>query len=67
MRKLLVIDEDAEAQQTFRRIFDAPGLQIMVAPGLPAVLDSFTALKPDVLIMDLNEGNNAGLQGLRRR
>src|SRR5437879_5921533 len=49
MRKLLLIESDAEAQQSFRRILDLPGLQLTVVNGTEEALGCLSNLKPDAV------------------
>src|SRR6266404_7370290 len=51
MRKLLLIERDAEAQQSFRRIFDSSGLQLTIVNGTEEALRSVPNLKPDAVLM----------------
>src|SRR6266853_6428514 len=53
MRKLLLIESDAEAQLSFRRIFTSLGLQLTIANGTEEALRSISNLKPDAVVMDM--------------
>ncbi len=64
MRKLLLIESDAEAEQSFRRIFDSPGLQLTVANGTEEALRSVSNLKPDVVLVDMGRDDARTLEVL---
>jgi len=64
MRKLLLIERDAEAQQSFRRIFDSPGLQLTIANATEQALRSLSDLKPDAVLMDMGRDDTRSLGGL---
>src|SRR6266404_2024879 len=64
MRKLLLIESEAEAQQSFRRIFDSPGLQLTIANATEEALRSLSDLKPDAVLMDMGRDDTRSLGGL---
>src|SRR5262245_16942115 len=66
MCKLLVIDGDAEAQQSFSRIFDSPGLKVTVASDLTAGIALIPDVSPEALILDLGPNADGSLEGLGR-
>jgi len=64
MRKLLLIESDPEAQQSFRRIFDSPGLQLTVVNGTEEGLRCVAHLKPDAMLMDVGRDDTRILESL---
>ncbi len=66
MDKLLLIDDEEDVQYSFRRIFDAPGIEITTAASGEEGLKIIPKLKPDLVIMDVRMGGITGMETLRR-
>ena len=66
MDKLLLIDDEADVQYSFRRIFDNPEIELTTANSGEEGLKIFQKLKPDLVIMDVRMGGMNGLETLRR-
>jgi two-component system nitrogen regulation response regulator GlnG len=66
MDKLLLIDDEADVQYSFRRIFDQPDIELTTANSGEEGLKLITRLKPDLVIMDVRMGGISGLETLRR-
>jgi nitrogen regulation protein NR(I) len=66
MSKLLLIDDEADVQYSFRRIFDAPDIELTTASSGEEGLRLVPKLKPDLVIMDVRMGALTGLETLRR-
>ncbi len=66
MDKLLVIDDEADVQYSFRRIFNSPDMELTLASSGEAALDLIPKLKPDLVLMDIRLGGLSGLETLRR-
>ncbi len=66
MNKLLLIDDEADVQYSFRRIFDSPELDITTCNSGEEGLEVIPRLKPDLVIMDVRMGGLSGLETLRR-
>jgi two-component system nitrogen regulation response regulator GlnG len=66
MDKLLLIDDEADVQYSFRRIFDSPEVQLTTASSGEEGLKIIPKLKPDLVIMDVRMGGMSGLETLRR-
>lgn len=64
--KLLLIDDEADVQYSFRRIFDSPDLEIQTASSGEEGLEIIPKFKPDVVLMDVRMGGITGLETLRR-
>ena len=64
--KLLLIDDEADVQYSFRRIFDSPDLEIQTASSGEEGLKLIPQFKPDVVLMDVRMGGISGLETLRR-
>ncbi|HOX59083.1 MAG TPA: sigma-54 dependent transcriptional regulator [Candidatus Paceibacterota bacterium] len=66
MSKLLLIDDEADVQYSFRRIFDSPEIELSTASSGEEGLRIVPKLKPDLVIMDVRMGGLSGLETLRR-
>jgi CheY-like chemotaxis protein len=66
MDKLLLIDDEADVQYSFRRIFDSPEIELTTAASGEEGLKIIPRLKPDLVIMDVRMGGITGLETLRR-
>ncbi|MGO8700497.1 MAG: sigma-54-dependent transcriptional regulator [Limisphaerales bacterium] len=66
MDKLLLIDDEADVQYSFRRIFDQPDIELTTAHSGEEGLRLIPRLKPDLVIMDVRMGGMNGLETLRR-
>jgi len=64
--KLLLIDDEADVQYSFRRIFDQPEIELITADSGEEGLKLIPRLKPDLVIMDVRMGGMSGLDTLRR-
>src|SRR5512136_2829469 len=66
MSRLLLIDDEADVQYSFQRIFDSPEVELTTASSGEAGLRLIPKLKPDLVIMDVRMGGLSGLETLRR-
>src|SRR5271167_1373689 len=66
MDKLLLIDDEADVQYSFRRIFDQSDIELTTANSGEEGLKLIPRLKPDLVIMDVRMGGISGLETLRR-
>ena len=66
MDKLLLIDDEADMQYSFRRIFASPEVELTTASSGEEGLKLLPKLKPDLVIMDIRMGGISGLETLRR-
>jgi nitrogen regulation protein NR(I) len=66
MNKLLLIDDEADVQYSFRRIFDRPDTELATAASGEEGLKMIPRFKPDLVIMDIRMGGMNGLETLRR-
>src|SRR5512140_2502730 len=66
MDKLLLIDDEADVQYSFRRIFDSPDIELTTASSGEEGLRLLPKLKPDLVLMDIRMGGINGLEALRR-
>ena len=66
MDKLLLIDDEADVQYSFRRIFDSPEIELTTASSGEEGLKQVARVKPDLVIMDVRMGGMNGLETLRR-
>lgn len=66
MDKLLLIDDEADVQYSFRRIFDSPEIELTTANSGEEGLKLLTKVKPDLVIMDVRMGGITGMEALRR-
>ena len=66
MSKLLLIDDEADVQYSFQRIFDSPEIELTTASSGEEGLRLIPKLKPDLVLMDVRMGGLSGLETLRR-
>src|SRR6266478_4285690 len=66
MSKLLLIDDEADMQYSFQRIFDSPELELTTASSGEEGLKLLAKAKPDLVILDRRMGGIDGLETLRR-
>jgi nitrogen regulation protein NR(I) len=66
MDRLLLIDDEADVQYSFRRTFDSPDIELTCASSAEEGLKLIPRLKPDLVIMDIRMGGLSGLEALRR-
>src|SRR5204863_8449561 len=66
MDKLLLIDDEADVQYSFRRIFDSPEIEVATANSGEEGIALVPKVKPDLVIMDIRMGGMSGLETLRR-
>src|SRR3954465_3760568 len=66
MDKLLLIDDEADVQYSFRRIFNSPEIELSTANSGEEGLTLIPKVKPDLVIMDVRMGGMTGLETLRR-
>ena len=66
MDKLLLIDDEADVQYSFRRIFDTPETQVIGAISGEEGLKLLSKVHPDVVLLDIRLGGISGLETLRR-
>ncbi len=66
MSKVLLIDDEADVQYSFQRIFDSPEIELTTASSGEEGLRLIPKLKPDLVLMDVRMGGLSGLETLRR-
>jgi nitrogen regulation protein NR(I) len=66
MNKLLLIDDEADVQYSFQRIFDSPEIELTTASSGEEALRLLPKVKPDLVLMDVRMGGLSGLETLRR-
>ncbi|MBN8249715.1 MAG: sigma-54-dependent Fis family transcriptional regulator [Verrucomicrobia bacterium] len=66
MDKLLLIDDEADVQYSFRRIFASPDLQLFTASSGEEGVRAIERVKPDLVISDIRMAGINGLETLRR-
>jgi two-component system nitrogen regulation response regulator GlnG len=67
MDKLLLIDDEADVQYSFRRLLaDLPEIALSTANSGEEGLAQVARLKPDLVLMDVRMGGMSGLEALRR-
>src|SRR3974390_843343 len=64
--KLLLIDDEADVQYSFQRIFDSPEIELATASSGEEGLRLIPKLKPDLVLMDVRMGGITGVETLRR-
>src|SRR6266581_1198990 len=66
MSKLLLIDDEADVQYSFQRIFGSPEIELSPASSGEEGLKLIPKLRPDLVLMDIRMGGMSGLETLRR-
>src|SRR5204862_8005641 len=66
MDKLLLIDDEADVEYSFRRNFGPPEFEVSTATSGEEGLKLIPRVKPDLVIMDVRMGGINGLETLRR-
>src|SRR3954451_2731342 len=66
MSKLLLVDDEADVQYSFERIFDSPEIELKTASSGEEGLKIIPPFKPDLVIMDVRMGGITGMETLRR-
>jgi two-component system nitrogen regulation response regulator GlnG len=66
MSKLLLIDDQADVQYSFGRIFDSAEVELITASSGEEGLRLIPRVKPDLVIMDVRMGGITGLETLRK-
>ena len=66
MDKVLLIDDEADVQYSFGRIFDSPQIEVATANSGEEGISLVPKVKPDLVIMDIRMGGMSGLETLRR-
>ncbi|MGZ8939370.1 MAG: sigma-54-dependent transcriptional regulator, partial [Limisphaerales bacterium] len=66
MDKLLLVDDEADVQYSFRRILDSSEIELTTASSGEEALTTIPRLKPDLVIMDVRMGGLTGLETLRK-
>jgi len=66
MDKILLIDDEADVQYSFRRIFGSPDVELTTAGSGEEGLQLIPQVQPDLVIMDVRMGGINGLETLRR-
>lgn len=62
----MLIDDEADVQYSFQRIFDSPEIELTTASSGEEGLRLIGKFKPDLVIMDVRMGGMSGLETLRR-
>src|ERR1041385_9247938 len=66
MSKLLLIDDEADVQYSFQRIFDSPEIELTTASSGEEGLKLIPKIKPDLDLMDVSMVGMTELETLRR-
>src|SRR6516165_9871873 len=66
MSKVLLVDDEADVQYSFRRTFDSAEIELTTASSGEEGLRLIPKLKPDLVIMDVRMGGMTGLETLRK-
>jgi nitrogen regulation protein NR(I) len=66
MSKVLLIDDEADVQYSFQRIFNSPEIEWSTASSGEEGLRLVPRIRPDLVIMDVRMSGMSGLEALRR-
>jgi DNA-binding response OmpR family regulator len=65
-QRVLVVDDDPTVSDVVRRYLERAGLDVALAADGPAALESFAAVRPDLVVLDLMLPGIDGLEVCRR-
>jgi len=66
MSRLLLIDDEADVQYSFQRIFDTPEIELTTASSGEEALRIIPKLKPDLVLMDVRMSEVDGIQAAKQ-
>ena len=66
MPKLLIVDDETYIRMLYKKEFEGDGYEVFVAPGAKEALEIMTAQRPDLVILDIELGDQSGLTLLNR-
>jgi len=66
VRKLLLVDDEADVRYSFRRLFEGPDLEVWEAGSGEEALRLIPKVQPDLVVMDIRMAGLSGLETLRR-
>ncbi|MES2793918.1 MAG: sigma-54 dependent transcriptional regulator [Planctomycetota bacterium] len=66
MPVLLIVDDEPSILHFFRRAFDAPSMTVVTAASAAEGIALASQIHPDVIILDINLGDDSGLNAFRR-
>jgi PAS domain S-box-containing protein len=64
-RRVLVVDDDRDAQEVFAAMLESVGATVMTCGSMQAALDALEAWRPDVLLSDIAMPGGSGYDLLR--
>ena len=65
MQKILVVDDDPQLRQSFDRILQQEGYQVLTASSAEAGIESVRQHHPDMVIMDFRLPGMTGIEGFK--
>jgi len=66
MPKLLIVDDETYIRMLYKKEFEGDGYEVYVAPGPKEALEIMSAQRPDLIILDIELGDQSGLTLLNR-
>lgn len=60
MEKILVIEDDLAVQRALRRTFETAGFDVSIAPDGTVAMDTFRAVMPRIVVLDLRLPGKSG-------
>jgi len=66
MPKLLIVDDETYIRMLYKKVFENDGYEVVVAAGREEALQAMASNRPDVIILDIELGDDNGLQLLNR-
>jgi DNA-binding response OmpR family regulator len=66
MPKLLIVDDETYIRMLYKKVFENDGYEVVVAAGSEEALQALASNRPDVIILDIELGDDNGLQLLNR-
>ena len=65
MQKILIVDDDPQLRQSFERILQQEGYDVLTAPSAEAGIESVRANDPDLAVMDFRLPGMTGIEGFK--
>jgi len=66
MPKLLIVDDETYIRMLYKKEFEGDGYEVFVASGPTEALEIMTSQSPDLVILDIELGDQSGLTLLNR-
>lgn len=66
MPKLLIVDDETYIRMLYKKEFEGDGYEVFLAPGAAEAMELMATQRPDLVILDIELGDQSGLTLLNR-